>query len=303
MSPSHARRSTSARRAAGPEARGAAAGVPYTAPFPDVARPVVCLARDFPPGHVIPEARHRRAQLIYATHGVMTVNAPQGAWVLPPQRAVWVPAGTPHWTRTASPLSMRSLYLEPAAVPGLPAQCCVVTVSPLLRELIRAAAALPPDYAEDGPAGRLVAVLLDQIRTLPVAPLHLPLPTEPRLMRLTAALREHPGDTRPLAAWGRAVGASPRTLARLFQRETGLSFRAWRQQVRLLAALERLAAGESVTAVALELGYETPSAFVAMFRRALGTPPGRYFAASGGAPGRQRGREPEPAGTAAPAPA
>jgi AraC-like DNA-binding protein len=250
-------------------------------PHPDVARPVVCLARDYPAGHAIAPARHVRAQLIYASRGVMTVNAPQGAWVLPPQRAVWVPAGTPHWTVTASALSMRTLYIDRAAVPGLPAACRVVTVSPLLRELIGAVTRLPARYDEAGPAGRLVAVLLDEIRTLPVAPLHLPLPRDPRLAAIAEALRAAPGDNRTLAAWGARVGASSRTLARRFLAETGLTFRAWRQQVRLLAALERLAAGEPVTAVALELGYESPSAFAAMFRRALGTSPGRYFRQTG----------------------
>ncbi|HKJ00346.1 MAG TPA: helix-turn-helix transcriptional regulator [bacterium] len=258
------------------------ATAPRTTPYPDATRVVVCVAKDYAPGHVIPPAWHPRAQLIYATRGVMTVNAPQGTWVLPPQRAVWVPAGTPHFTRMAGAASMRTLYIDPAAVPGLPPGCCVVTVSPLLRELIAEAMHLPAEYDEAGPAGRLVAVLLDQFRALPVAPLHLPLPADERLQRIAAALRAEPGDNRTLAAWGRLVGASPRTLARGFLRETGLTFRAWRQQVRLLEALERLAAGEAVTAVALELGYETPSAFVAMFRRALGTSPGRYFAASGG---------------------
>jgi AraC-like DNA-binding protein len=252
--------------------------VPLTAPYPDAPRPVVCLARDYPSGHVIPAARHARAQLIYASRGVMSVNAPQGAWVVPSQRAVWVPPGVPHWTRAASALSMRTLYIDPTAMDGLPRECCVVTVSPLLRELIGEAVRLPPLYNEGGPAGRLIAVLLDRLRTLPAAPLHLPLPTDERLVRVTGALRADPADARSLAEWGRTAGASSRTLARLFQRETGLSFRAWRQQVRLLAALERLAAGESVTGVALELGYETPSAFVAMFRRALGVSPGRYFA-------------------------
>jgi AraC-like DNA-binding protein len=252
-------------------------GVPTTSPYPDVPRPVVCLAREYPAGHVIPVSRHVRGQLIYASRGVMTVNAPQGAWVVPPQRAVWVPPGTPHWTRATTALSMRTLYIDAALPLRLPAGCCVVTVSHLLRELIAAAMHIPARYDEDGAPGRLVAVLLDQLRTLPAAPLHLPLPSDERLGRLSAALRADPSDGRSLQAWGRAVGASSRTLARLFQRETGMGFRAWRQQVRLLAALERLAAGESVTAVALELGYETPSAFVAMFRRALGTSPGRYF--------------------------
>lgn len=270
----------------------AADAAPVTRPYPAVARPVVALTEEYPAGHVIPPARHPRGQLIYADRGVVTVNAPQGTWVLPPHRAVWMPAGTPHWTRTASALSSRYLYVDPAAAPGLPAHVTVITVSPLLRELIEAVCALPADYDEDGPAGRLVAVLLDQMRTVPVAPLHLPLPADPRLQALADALRADPADARSLADWGRAVGASERTLGRLFLRETGLTFRAWRQQVRLLAALERLAAGEAVTVVALEVGYESPSAFVAMFRRVLGASPGRYFEGWAAGVGRRPARRP-----------
>jgi AraC-like DNA-binding protein len=140
--------------------------------------------------------------------------------------------------------------------------------------------ALPRPYPLGGAEERLVAVVLDEIDATPVAPLHLPRPSDPRLCRVADALLAQPDLDRGVGAWARLAGASPRTLGRLFQRETGMSFGAWRRQLRLLDALERLAAGESVTAVALSLGYAGPSAFIAMFRRQLGTTPGDYFAAS-----------------------
>jgi len=155
----------------------------------------------------------------------------------------------------------------------------VVQVSPLLRESLLRAIAFAQPYAEAGPEARLVAVIADEIRAAPTAPLHLPLPRDVRARRVADALRANPGDPRTLAEWARVAGASARTLERLFERETSLAFGGWRQQARLLRGLEQLASGEAVTSVALDLGYETPSAFIAMFRRALGTSPGRYFRA------------------------
>jgi AraC-like DNA-binding protein len=137
--------------------------------------------------------------------------------------------------------------------------------------------AVPPHYDEAGPDARIMQVILDEIRALPSAPLHLPRARDARLLRVTEALRADPADPRSLAAWGRAAGASPRTLARLFLAETGLGFRAWRQRARLLHALVALAAGEPVTRVAFEAGYDSPSAFIAAFKRAFGTTPARYF--------------------------
>jgi len=137
--------------------------------------------------------------------------------------------------------------------------------------------AVPATYGENSADGRLIAVLMDQLRALKETPLHLPLPKDNRLKKITDALGENPSRQETLEEWASQVGASSRTLARLFQDETGLTFGAWRQQARLLKALERLASGEQVTAIALDLGYESPSAFSAMFKRALGTSPRRYF--------------------------
>lgn len=257
---------------------------PHPGDLDDPARPVVAKASDHPGPHHFPLHRHLRAQLVYAVAGVMTVSTGEGTWVVPPQQAVWVPPGVEHEVRSATPLAMRTLYIHPAATGGLPRTCCVVTVPPLLRELILVATALPADYAEDGPAARLMAVIPDQLRRLRPEPLHLPLPSDRRLRGVTAALSHYPADGRSLADWALTAGASERTLARLFKQETGMTFGAWRQRLRLLLAIGRLAEGQPVTAVAYDLGYESPSAFVAMFRRELGAPPARYLRAARTAP-------------------
>jgi AraC-like DNA-binding protein len=256
---------------------------PFSDPaaFSGTPRPMVALASDYPSGYEIAPHRHALAQLVYASQGVMTVTAAAGSWVVPPQRAVWMPAGAEHGIRVNRAISMRSLFVRPDAVAGLPDACRVVNVSDLLRALILRAMTLPPRYDEAGPDGRIMRVILDELRMLPSAPLHLPRARDPRLLRVTEALRAEPADPRPLDAWARQAGASPRTLARLFLAETGLGFRAWRQRARLLHALVALADDAPVTAVAFEAGYDSPSAFIAAFKREFGTTPARYFRRDG----------------------
>jgi len=240
-------------------------------------RPVAAFAHDYAPGELIPPHHHQRGQLLFAAAGVMRVQTDRGVWVVPPNRAVWIPAGTEHQIVCSGTVRMRTLFIRPDAAPQAESTCHVVDVPPLLRELILRAVDLPALYDEDGPDGRLMQVILDQVDALAVAPLHLPMSSHPRLAPILDHLLFHPEDDRGLDDWGRHLGASGRTLARLFLRETGMSFRAWRQQARLLAALTRLAADEPVTSVAFDLGYDSLSAFIAMFRRATGTTPGRYF--------------------------
>jgi AraC-like DNA-binding protein len=261
--------------------------LPHPGDLDDPDRPVVAIASDHPGPHRFPFHHHFRAQLVYAVAGVMTVSTGEGTWVVPPQQAVWVPPGVRHDVKSATPLAMRTLYIHPAATEGLPGSCCVVTVPPLLKELILTAVALPAHYSPDSAEARLMAVIPDQLRSLQPEPLHLPIPSDRRLRGITDALSDHPADGRSLADWARTAGASERTLARLFRRETGMTFGAWRQRLRLLSAIGRLAEGQSVTSVAFDLGYESPSAFVAMFRRELGDPPTRYLRAA---------RKDEPAG-------
>jgi AraC-like DNA-binding protein len=249
------------------------------ADFQDVARPIAAMAKDYPDGWLNAWHRHRRAQLVYASAGVMTIRTPHGTWVVPPDRALWIPPATDHEIAMSGAVTMRTVYIEPeaAAGAGLPDACSVVAVSGLLRELILRAVEMPLLYDEHGPDGRVAQLILDELRVLPALPLHLPSPQDPRLRRLCEAITRRPADDRTLQGWGAEVGASARTLARLFRRETGLSFGHWRAQARLLAALARLAAGEKVTSVALDLGYDSPSAFAALFRRQFGVPPSQYF--------------------------
>ncbi|MDQ7832305.1 MAG: helix-turn-helix transcriptional regulator [Desulfovibrionaceae bacterium] len=244
---------------------------------PDPMRPVLAVSRDLPPFQPSPPHCHFRAQLIHASAGVMTITTPDGIWVTPPHMALWAPSMTRHHVRVYGRVSLKTLYILPDAAPHMPIACRMVPVSPLLRELIIHACAFPKDYDPSGPHGRIMAVILDQMRVSTTAPLYLPMPRDPRLAGVCRHLLDDPGDRRTLPELAARAGAVDRTLLRLFLKETGLTFRLWRRQARLLAALRRLAAGEPVTAVALDLGYESQSAFIAMFRRALGVTPGRYF--------------------------
>jgi AraC-like DNA-binding protein len=234
------------------------------------------MPKDFAPGFEILPHSHRRAQLIYATTGTMRVSTDDGMWIVPPQRALWMPGGVRHSIVMLGEVSMRTLYLLSDAAPFMPSACHVLPVSPLLRELIVRATELPVQYDETGPAGHVMALILAELRGLRSLPLQLPMPRDARLRSVCQALLKAPGDQRPLAAWAKQSNASARTLARRFHSETGLSFGAWRQQARLLEAMGRLGGGEAVTQVALDLGYESVSAFSAMFRRAAGTTPSHY---------------------------
>lgn len=241
---------------------------------------IVAYGRDLDKGSVLPFHSHRRAQLIYASDGVMTITTRSAAYVVPSQRAVWMPPGVEHQINARSPVSMRTLYVEVAASEYLPNEVCVLQVTPLLRELIVEAVASGPDYEPDSPQSRLISVILDQIHTQSVTSLKLPLPSDPRLRRVTQSLINNPADPRDLDGFAQDVGASKRTLVRLFPVQTGMTFREWRQQRRLFHALELLMTGASVTSIALEAGYDNTSAFIAMFRRCLGTTPMRYMKTS-----------------------
>jgi AraC-like DNA-binding protein len=246
----------------------------------DMRRPLVGYAADFPGGYALQEHRHPSAQLIHASSGVMSVTTAKGRWVVPPQRAVWVPPAVTHSVHMSGAVKLRTLYLDLDAslLDDAPQACAVVQVSPLLRELILRVVEFVQPYPLDGPEARIAAVVADEIRAARVAPLHLPAPKDARLLAITTELVKNPSDRRTLAQWSRVAGASPRTIARLFQQETGLGFARWRRQACLLKALELLAAGEPVTTVAIDLGYESLSAFINMFRASLGTTPARYFA-------------------------
>jgi methylphosphotriester-DNA--protein-cysteine methyltransferase len=238
---------------------------------------VTTLAYDFEPDEHVEEHFHEEDQLVYAVQGAMTLRAARGVCVVPPLRAVWVPAKVPHAIRMSGAVSMKTLYLRPR-IAKLPRACTVLQVTPLLRELVVAICATGQLRAAVRREARLLAVLLDELEAARRAPpLRLPMPRDPRALRVATAVLADPSEPRPLASLCRRAGASKRTVERAFAEETKMTFGAWRRQVSLLRGVERLAAGDKVTAVAVDAGYRSTSAFIAMFRRALGTTPGEYF--------------------------
>jgi AraC-like DNA-binding protein len=246
------------------------------ADYQRVPRAVAAMPKDFAAGFEITPHSHERAQLIYATLGTMRVSTDNAVWVVPPQRALWMPAGVRHSIVMSGNVTMRTLYLRNDAARGMPATCHVLPVSPLLRELIIRTTELPLRYDEKGPAGHIVALLLSELHGAGTLPLQLPMPRDKRLRQMCETLLVSPGDPRTLEQWAPSANASARTLARLFVADTGLTFGAWRQQARVLEAMGRLSSGQPVTGVALDLGYESVSAFSAMFRRASGASPKQY---------------------------
>ncbi|GAA4343431.1 helix-turn-helix transcriptional regulator [Pigmentiphaga soli] len=247
---------------------------PDTNPRPAVAlRLEVAENRSEQPVH-----RHRKGQLVLALHGGVTCEVPNALWMVPPQCGVWIPGGMPHSNQVTANARICFLFVEPGAA-DMPSECCTLSLSPLVRELIQYLAAQDQDYAREGPTARLVGVLLDQLATMPVEQLHLPISDHPKVRRIADTLTADPADRTTLAAWAERLAMSERSLARLVLRETGLTFGRWRRQLHLIVALRWLAAGASVQRVANDLGYDSVTAFITMFRKSLGQPPGRYFAA------------------------
>ena len=217
---------------------------------------------------------HEDHQLAWAASGVLTVLTGEATWVLPPTRALWIPAGLPHETASDGRATMRSLYIRPGRSPVSWTDPTPVAASPLLAELIGYLG--EPDL----PAGHRAhaeVLLADLLTPVPVITIGVRLPSTPTAQRVADALQADPADRRTLREWGRAVGASERTLARAFAAEAGVPFGRWRTLLRLRAALSMLAAGEPVSRVAGRVGYDSPSAFVAAFRRETGQTPGSFF--------------------------
>lgn len=220
---------------------------------------------------------HRRAQLFHIVSGSVTVETERGTFIVPPERALWIPSDVRHAVAYLQRSSLRYLFFRPEAVAHLAQEASVVRLSPLLRELILTFLDYPPDEAASGPADRIAQVIVDQLATLPVAPLHLPMPSSERLRRAIGDLIADPSRPDDLGQVAERAALSQRSFERHFHNETGMSFRAWRRQARLMKAVELLSFGMPVAEISDRLGYEGPSAFVAGFRKAFGVTPGRYF--------------------------
>jgi AraC-like DNA-binding protein len=226
----------------------------------------------------IPVHQHRKGQLILALHGAVTCQVAGALWIVPPQCGVWIPGDMPHSNRATANARLCFLFVEPG-IAALPQQCCTLYISPMVREMILHLADAPLDYERGGHTDQLAHVLLDELVLMPMERLYLPVSDHPKIRTMADALSANPGDRSTITQWAKRLALSERTLTRLITKETGLSFGRWRQQLHLLVAIRELASGASVQRVSEDLGYESVTAFITMFKKALGLSPTRYFAA------------------------
>ncbi|WP_306332963.1 helix-turn-helix domain-containing protein [Streptomyces sp. KL118A] len=229
-----------------------------------------------PRGHALPPHQHTDHQLAWPVRGLLRFRTGRGSWLLPPSLALWIPAGLPHAPESEGDAVLGSLYLPPSGCPPSTAwaEPTVLAVGPLLRALLDH---LVRDDLAPGARSRAEAVLFDVLRPVPVTDVSAPEPTDPRAREVARALAADPSDGRTLREWGSRVGASERTLARLFVTGTGLAFGQWRERLRMRAAMPLLADGLPVEAVARRVGYASASSFVAAFHRVVGLTPRQYF--------------------------
>lgn len=247
--------------------------LPDRAPSP--ARPVRIVARDLRASELLAAHSHPWGQLTITLDGVVRVTVGNSSWIVPPQRAIWIPPDVQHEVSTLEKARLRALYVDASLSPFHGDQCEVLEVSPLLRELV---VALVQAHAGTPRESMIGMLILDELPHLGTLPIRVALPEDKRLKMLCEALIAEPASPLTLEEWAGRVGASARTLARLFERELGMNFVQWRQQVRLAHAAPMLARGMPLSRVATELGYTSQSAFSAMFRKTFGKSPSAFFA-------------------------
>lgn len=245
--------------------------------YEGVTQPVIAIGNEFPAGHHHPPHRHRRSQLLYAEFGTMNVETEDGGWVVPPNEGVWIPSGVIHSIRMQTDVATRSVYFDGRTSQEFPGHCQVIGVSPLLRHLLIEAADLPIDYEPESRAGRIMALIVDEVRLAPVLPLYVPIPKHPRLAEMCMAYAKAPSVSETIDDWSTALALSRRSFTRLFRRETGLSFAAWQRRVCLQTALPRLMEGALVTDIAFDLGYSSAASFTVMFTELVGMSPQAYL--------------------------
>ncbi len=224
----------------------------------------------------VPFHIHRKGQLILTLQGGVTCLAPHAYWMVPANCAAWMPAGVPHSNRVTANAHVLFLYIEPD-VPGLPQECCTLNISVMLREMIKHFADFPQDYAKKTYYADFAQIMLYELSLMPVERLSLPISDNSKIRMLADSLMENPGDRSSLDRWANRLAMSKRTFERFIKKETGMTFGRWRQQLHLLVAIRLLVTGSSVQTTAYELGYDSVTAFITMFKKALGKTPGRFL--------------------------
>jgi AraC-like DNA-binding protein len=238
------------------------------------------MAKQYPSGYEGYRHAHTRAQFLYAASGSMKLTLDIGCWIIPPRRAVWLPANYLHQTASIGQLEMRTLYIDShAGLDCTPSVPRMLNVSPLLHELVLRVIAMPIEYDETGQDGRIVVALLGEIDWTAIHPVSLPSLKDDRLQRMERVLLKDPSDPRTLERWAETLDISPRTLTRLIRRETDLTFQVWRDQIRTFVAIPMLTKGKPLAVIADALGYNTAWAFTAMFKRVTGKVPSQYVTA------------------------
>ncbi len=238
---------------------------------------LVALPTRYPDGLHVPLHRHSRAQLLLVMNGVVLVMTDSGRWLVPPDHAMWIPAGVEHAVDIMGDVEMHSIYAETSALVSPPDSLRVVEITDFVRGLIIEVSREADRDPGSERFALISALLLHEIPGLPELPLALPLPLEPRLAALCRAFVRNPSSRATIEDWADQLGMSRRTFTRNFHRQTNLSLSTWRQQACIFAALPRLAEGQPVTRVALDLGYDSVPAFTTMFRRMTGISPRRYL--------------------------
>ncbi|MFT4121826.1 AraC family transcriptional regulator [Bradyrhizobium sp.] len=256
---------------------GPANAARYAGQLQTIERPVAAMVATYPNETTSTRHAHRRDQFILQITGVTAMMTERGHFVLPPGHGLWIPAGVVHQSRAWGEVEAQSIYVTPDRERNASDKCRLIRASSLVEALMEEAVRMPQAYDEGGRDGKLVEFLLSEIARMPEVTLHVQMPPDPRLAEICKAVLGDPSSDLTLDDWADRCSLSRRTLTRLFRRETGQSFSAWRQRARLLEALARLGAGEAVTCVALDVGYDSPSAFAAMFKRELGAAPRHYL--------------------------
>lgn len=242
-------------------------------------RPAHALQLDFKDYALeVPIHRHRKAQLVLALHGALTCEVVGSVWMVPPRCGVWIPSNVPHSNRATPNARLSYLFVEPTAATPLPDECCTLSISPMVSEMIQRLATCDPYYEAGSHTDLCARALLGELALMPKEALYLSISAHPKIRQIVDVLTSSPDDRSTIGQWAVRLAMSERSLARLMVAETGLSFGRWRQQFHLIVALRELASGASVQNVSSDLGYDSVTAFITMFKKALGQTPGRYFA-------------------------
>lgn len=243
----------------------------------DAGSKFTCVVQSFPDSVVMSGNRSEMARLVFPAMGVLIVSSPMGNWVVSSSHAIWLAPNIEHDIRILGSVRMKSFYFDPVSATNLPEHSCVLTVSPLLREVIRTLAESPGGVGRCRRTLLMGELMLEKVANRLPSTIHLPEPHDPRLAAICEHIQLAPDNMKTLQQYADELGCSARTLHRLFLEEMGMSFTVWRHHAKLLLALKWLTQGRSILSIALDLGYQNQSAFTAMFRKYLGTSPSQFY--------------------------